>query len=589
MKMKIFEAIRNNSLEQVVACVEADPACVNAIAPKKPNDTKGMSPLQATLMTGWHRKIAWYLLEHGADVNFIEPPEIRKTAAHPAFFDAAAVAVYNARRYERNEDESGYHRVHTKEDADEAFAFLKAVAEHGADLKKTDYYGNGVISRILFEAGCVYPDPKYPKFKPSREQDEDLLRIFAFLLEQGAEKSTFSSYARKTSTELYRGEPIWKLVGGLLEEDEGGGAEKSRPEVGTMEQHSEQDLQYAAEFREGVHAEALERIQKLHPEIGEVVDKWPVEAYFQEHWDYPGKWYTVVAIPAECKSRKALVDAIVSDTLKQHGISASERKEYSVNAKKLDAKRYDYEKLFTVKVDQNNRSCTMVGRDDKGQYILEYYEEYSLGSAVGSVSDHYVLTDAEYKRYARMALVNGHLTEADYDRLCGGNVQAKAETPPAGDPFYALLAEYPRLDVEYCIVPDSRSSCRGCEAHRLALKQAFRKLSADGGEWSYDVIAARGKQIDAGELFAPAREAEELNYRGAFLHPPHGCRYTDADFDRVNAALFPNGTDGLEVYRWTTDWSDYFDDGHEWWGTLCLTVYDKSTGRFAVLLASATD
>ena len=159
MKMKIFEAIRNNSLEQVVACVEADPACVNAIAPKKPNDTKGMSPLQATLTTGWHRKIAWYLLEHGADVNFIEPPEIRKTAAHPAFFDAAAVAVYNARRYERN---------------------------------------------------------------------EDLLRIFAFLLEQGAEKSTFSSYARKTSTELYRGEPIWKLVGGLLEEDEGGGAEKGR-------------------------------------------------------------------------------------------------------------------------------------------------------------------------------------------------------------------------------------------------------------------------------------------------------------------------------------------------------------------------
>ena len=57
MKMKIFEAIRNNSLEQVVACVEADPACVNAIALKKPNDTKGMSPLQATLTTGWHRKM----------------------------------------------------------------------------------------------------------------------------------------------------------------------------------------------------------------------------------------------------------------------------------------------------------------------------------------------------------------------------------------------------------------------------------------------------------------------------------------------------------------------------------------------------
>ena len=110
-----------------------------------------------------------------------------------------------------------------------------------------------------------------------------------------------------------------------------------------------------------------------------------------------------------------------------------------------------------------------------------------------------------------------------------------------------------------------------------------------GQEEIEEVLQNMQELIDAGELFAPAREAEELNYRGAFLHPPHGCRYTDADFDRVNAALFPNGTDGLEVYRWTTDWSDYFDDGHEWWGTLCLTVYDKSTGRFAVLLASATD
>ena len=143
--------------------------------------------------------------------------------------------------------------------------------------------------------------------------------------------------------------------------------------------------------------------------------------------------------------------------------------------------------------------------------------------------------------------------------------------------------------VEYRIVPGNSSSCRGCEAHRLALQQTFQKYVEDDWGVSYDVIAARGKQIDAAELFAPARKAKELNYRGAFLHPPHGTGYTDADFDRVNAALFPNGTDGLEVYKWTTDWSEYFDDGHEWWGALCLTVYDKTLERFVVILASATD
>ncbi|MBO4804690.1 MAG: hypothetical protein J5554_01460 [Paludibacteraceae bacterium] len=210
--MKIFEAIRNDNLDDVIACVEKNPACVNAVAPMKPNDTKGMSPLQVAVTTGWHRKIAWYLLEHGADVNFIESPKHRKTLANPVFFDVALVAVYNARRYELDEQSNTYRLIHSKEDADEAFDFLKAVGEHGADLSKTDYFNNGVISRVLFAANRVYPDPKYPRIKPSEEQNEDLLRIFKYLLDSGAEKNTVSSYAKKTNQEIYCTEPIWDLV-----------------------------------------------------------------------------------------------------------------------------------------------------------------------------------------------------------------------------------------------------------------------------------------------------------------------------------------------------------------------------------------
>ena len=82
-----------------------------------------------------------------------------------------------------------------------------------------------------------------------------------------------------------------------------------------MADYSEQDLKYAAEFREDVHKEALAIVRKTRPHVTEVLDRHPVEDYFQEHWDYPGKWYTVVAIPYGYKSRKAFVDAIVRDTL----------------------------------------------------------------------------------------------------------------------------------------------------------------------------------------------------------------------------------------------------------------------------------
>ena len=177
----------------------------------------------------------------------------------------------------------------------------------------------------------------------------------------------------------------------------------------------------------------------------------------------------------------------------------------------------------------------------------------------------------------------------------GGGAEAPAAPLPDGgaseDPFYALMAGYPDCVIDFRLVRCAPLTARA-ETHRKALALACRELLAgDGAEggWRYDVNRARGKRIDAGVLFSPEEPKKGLSYRRAFLHPPHGTAYTGADFDRVNAALFPRGTEELEVYEWTTDWSDYFDDGREWWGTLCLTVYDRAMDRFAVILASATD
>ena len=182
-----------------------------------------------------------------------------------------------------------------------------------------------------------------------------------------------------------------------------------------MAQYSEQDLKYAAELRESVHREALAIVRKTRPEITEVVDRHPVEDYFQEQWDYPGRWYTVVAIPSGYGSRKALVDAIVRDTLTDAGNAARREQGRKRLAEQLDAKPPGYRELFVVDVDQGSRSFRAVGADAEGRHILEHYEEYSLGSANGSTGAYYVLTDAEFKRYARLALLNGRLTQAQYD------------------------------------------------------------------------------------------------------------------------------------------------------------------------------
>ena len=78
-------------------------------------------------------------------------------------------------------------------------------------------------------------------------------------------------------------------------------------------------------------------------------------------------------------------------------------------------------------------------------------------------------------------------------------------------------------------------------------------------------------------------------YWYAVMEPVHGRRNKPEDFKKVNEVLFPNGTDELDIYEWTTDWSDFFDAGHEWYGACCWSVYDKTLNRYVVMLVSATD
>ncbi len=195
------------------------------------------------------------------------------------------------------------------------------------------------------------------------------------------------------------------------------------------------------------------------------------------------------------------------------------------------------------------------------------------------------------------------------------------------DPFYGIISRYDRCVIEYFLMEDD-APYRDKQSHREAvlfamLRAAERSVEEDhvaevmrgkeaAGEpepWRYEMEKAEATLTDAASfLYLPEilrkgknRRVEydcgwkndgsggRIPYWYAFLEPPHGTGYGPEDFRKINAALFPQGTDALEVYEWTTDWSEYFDDGHEWWGAACWSVYDRHLNRYAVLFASATD
>ena len=191
-KRDIFTEIKDNNLEAVKALVNADRQLVNAIAPKKPADTKGMSPLQVSLTTGWHKDIADFLLDMGADVNYMEGLEWHVPQAHPVLHDAVSVAIWNSRRYACvDADDADNHEFewkHTKEESDRAYALLKRMIDMGADVNATDNYNGNSLSEAVQQASylCPQKDPItgkiYPGLTKTPEMTEDFQRIFRLLM-----------------------------------------------------------------------------------------------------------------------------------------------------------------------------------------------------------------------------------------------------------------------------------------------------------------------------------------------------------------------------------------------------------------------
>lgn len=224
---RIFSSIRENDLNRVEALISAEPSLVNAIAPKRPSDTKGMSPLQVSLCTGWHKEIAAFLLKSGADVNY--RAERKWTSeSHPVLFDCVNTALWNSRRYTWDGKPVPPLNLiwrHTKEESDTAFNLLKCMIDMGADVNQTDYYGRNALFEAVSTANSLCPQKEengifYPPGRPmTPEMSEDFRRIIKLLIDSGADKNSTSTFLKKNIREYFSTEYIWNVCGDLFNDE----------------------------------------------------------------------------------------------------------------------------------------------------------------------------------------------------------------------------------------------------------------------------------------------------------------------------------------------------------------------------------
>ena len=82
-------------------------------------------------------------------------------------------------------------------------------------------------------------------------------------------------------------------------------------------------------------------------------------------------------------------------------------------------------------------------------------------------------------------------------------------------------------------------------------------------------------------------------YADAFTEPPQPMRGTldelNALFHALNERLFGRLDADTEIYQWSTDWSNYFDFGKEWWGAFLWTVRNNEQDTYVGVAASTSD
>ena len=82
-------------------------------------------------------------------------------------------------------------------------------------------------------------------------------------------------------------------------------------------------------------------------------------------------------------------------------------------------------------------------------------------------------------------------------------------------------------------------------------------------------------------------------YKTAFFHPPYSLQGSASEkaelFAGINRYVLGSNPERAEIFSWSTEWSNYFDAGHEWWGAFYWTIRPARSQQIVVVAASSTD
>ncbi|MDE6733020.1 MAG: ankyrin repeat domain-containing protein [Oscillospiraceae bacterium] len=176
---KLFKAIRAGDLNEVAAIITKNPETISCVATPPPKKDMGQSPLQVAVKTAQF-DIAYYLIEQGADCDFMESEEEGSSWRTPVLHDAIRIVLQSLCYGQTDVSEKG-------------LTLVKTLLENGADPAKPASNGFAALDHTVCEAENILErQSAYPNVQELCE--ERLEALLDILLEHGAD---FNAWANR--------------------------------------------------------------------------------------------------------------------------------------------------------------------------------------------------------------------------------------------------------------------------------------------------------------------------------------------------------------------------------------------------------
>ena len=196
---KLFTAIRNGEFDEVVEIINKKPELVNCTAKQPPKKDDGQSPLQVAFKVGKF-EIAKFLIENGANVNFIEQSEVNKWNT-PVLHDCIRATIFLCRTMRK--DTKGF---------DIAFSLFNEMLKRGANPNSLDSYGNSCLGRAILDAKQMINHPIFEgetSWAGEGLTDEErnialnqIRSVFKSLIDTGADPDFFDSRRKSAKDDI---------------------------------------------------------------------------------------------------------------------------------------------------------------------------------------------------------------------------------------------------------------------------------------------------------------------------------------------------------------------------------------------------